>query len=277
MKFCIVGSGRCGTGFLRGAFDSHPDVFAHTETHWVPKMYEYAGLTEVPKQALFHIFLQTTHTNGEPVVPLSIETLETLFRAHDLISVRTFADTVGFHMAEQKGKSIWADKTPDYGFFMQQIQAVWPDCKFIHLIRNGISVANSMSKHPGFQWIVTSGEATWCSAAFNQYYTTINATEQPISLYADRWTHAITRIRDEATRIPSENYHEVRYETILSAPRESLAELAYFTGITPSSKWLNNLAGRVKTDKRDILDPLEAAQNMSERARNMMYALGYAL
>ncbi|AXS39880.1 sulfotransferase [Breoghania sp. L-A4] len=250
MRFCIVGSGRCGTSLLRRTLDSHPDVFVHRETHWFPRMYEYAGMGKCSPAELAHIFLKTTHTTGAPVVPLSQDELDDIFRDKDDITVREFCDGVGYHMARLENKSIWADKTPDYGFFMQQIQTVWPQCKFLHIIRNGLNVALSMSKHPGFQWIVTSGEATWCSAAFNNYYSVIEATPQPLSGYLNRWQHAIRRTRDEATRIPASNYTEIFYEDLIADPGTALEGISDFVGISRDADWLSTLEAMINPTKR---------------------------
>lgn len=58
------------------------------------------------------------------------------------------------HMfAADAGKKYWADKTPDYGPHLEMLQGLWPECRFVHLIRNGAEVVRSMASHPGYRWL----------------------------------------------------------------------------------------------------------------------------
>jgi len=105
MRFAIVGSGRCGTSLLRGLMNKHPQIWVHDETHWLPRMYEYAGLGRCRTEALVHIFCHTTHTNGRRVVPIEDVELTRLFEKTPVITVREFADRVGEYVAVQQGKT----------------------------------------------------------------------------------------------------------------------------------------------------------------------------
>ncbi|MEQ9259842.1 MAG: sulfotransferase [Roseovarius sp.] len=275
MRFALVGSGRCGTSLLRRLMNMHPQLWVHGETHWLPRMYEYAGMGLCQTDALLHIFRQTTHTNGERVVPVRDAELLELFGKTPEITVRDFAEKIGRFLAERHNKTIWADKTPDYGFFMQQIQTIWPDCKFIHLIRNGLDVAKSMSKHDGFQWILTSGEATWCTASFNRYYSTVEAVEHPVAAYAGRWCHAVNRIRDEATRIRPETYKEVFYEAILADPAAVLENIAEFVSIEPNGDWLAKSSTVINLAKLNAEIDKKLLASLQPNEVNLMKNLGY--
>ncbi len=48
--------------------------------------------------------------------------------------------------ANKNGSARWGEKTPEYALGMQQIQRMWPDAKFIHVIRDGRDVALSLKK-----------------------------------------------------------------------------------------------------------------------------------
>jgi hypothetical protein len=255
--------------------NAHPDVWVHPETHWVPRMFEFAGLAECDARSLIRILAGTTHTNGARVTPVDDADLDRLFSNDESVTVREFADRVGDLLARRAGKSMWADKVPDYGFFMQQLQLIWPECRFIHLIRDGRDVALSMSKHPGFQWIVTAGEATWCSAAFRSYFNAVDPVEQPLSAYAGRWNHSIRRIRDEATRIRPGTYREVRYEAILSDPEAVMAELAAFAGIDTDAAWLEGLRPHIRMEKLSPRRDSEVEAAMSGAPGELMLTLGY--
>ena len=47
MKFCVVGTGRCGTRLLRSMLNTHPELFVFNETHWLVNLYDAFGTAEV--------------------------------------------------------------------------------------------------------------------------------------------------------------------------------------------------------------------------------------
>jgi len=158
---------------------------------------------------------------------------------------------------------------------MQQIQALWPRCKFLHLIRNGLDVAASMSKHPGFQWIMTSGEATWCSASFSRYYSVVEATEHPLTTYVGRWCHSVNRIRDEATRIRQDSYKEVFYENILANPATVIQDIAAFASVDPDPDWLAILERQINPAKLAHENDITLLSCLRPEETALMQSLGY--
>ncbi len=244
------------------------------ETHWLPKMYEFCGLSECHRESLIEIFLRTCHHNGRPVVDLGRKQLEALLPGHDYLTIREFADAVGRHFATVAGKELWADKCPDYGFFMQPLASIWPECRFVHIIRDGVDAALSMSKHPGFRWVVTAHEASWCSVAFNNYHRVLEAEDQPITRYVSYWHRAVTRIQDEATRLPAGRYLEVRYEDLLLEPEYTLTHVRDFVGLPKDQQWLEQCASipkpmPQKAGRQEVLDAVRP------RERELLAALDY--
>ena len=259
MKLCIVGSGRCGSNLLGTTFHSHPGLAVFNESHWLPKMYEMYGLRRVPWRELLRIAEKTTWVGGERLLEVNLQQSDhsdyssfyselnfRLSRA-GTVDIREFSDIL---VETLFGKNIeWGDKTPDYGYYLQVLHELWPDCKFIHLIRRPLAVASSMSKHPGFKLMVSSGHDNWCPLSYDRLYESLEPGEPGINEYLLYWRRRVSRIRDEAKRVPAQLYKEIWYEDLLSHPVEKLSELADYVGVEQDKDWLHSFAQRVDASR----------------------------
>lgn len=276
MRFCIVGTGRCGTSLLRQLFNSHPNVFVFGETHWIPKMFEFFGTGEADANTLIEIIQHTYHETGNPVTALDEQLLNSVLeRTQTTTTVQEFCNALAMSFAERDNKQYWADKTPDYGPYMHMLSQLWPNCKFVHIIRNGLETAVSMSRHHGFQWMVATGERWWVPASFNYYYQAAPKTIKPFENFLDLWYWRLQRIRNEATRLPVHNYMEVRFDELLENPSQTLSNIARFVDLPVEHAWLSKATATV--------DPSSTKSNAHDfdglvlpaRTRALLEDLGY--
>jgi len=275
MRFCIVGTGRCGTTLLWQMMDLHPEVYVFRESHWIPKMYELFGTGQGSAADLVDIVLRTTFVTGDLVFPGEDPMLETLFPVPERIGVAAFCNRIGTELARREGKQIWADKTPDYGPYMQMLQTLWPSCRFIHLIRNGAEVTRSMSGHPGFRWMASAGESWWVSASFNEYHRSIEVEDRPLEEYGALWYRRLQRIRNEAERLLPGTYKEVRFEDLLETPEVVLTQLSDFVGLEVSEEWLRAAVSIVDYERFEGREPVESESVLTEEQLHLMKELGY--
>jgi len=259
MKFCIVGTGRCGTKLLGTTFHKHPDVAVFNESHWIPKMYEFFGEQRVCWRALLSIAERTTWVGGEPLLEVNYrqsifdsygEFHDTLNRELSLankLDIREFSDILARVLF---GEAMhWGDKTPDYGYYMGMLHQLWPMCRFIHLVRRPLATAHSMSKHPGFRLMVSSGHDNWCPLSFDHLYENLGISAPGIDKYLHYWRRRVNRIRDEAKRLPPGHYLELSYEGLLLNPRECIEAAARFVGVEPLDGWMAEIQETVDSGR----------------------------
>lgn len=259
MKLCIVGTGRCGTQMLGSTFHSHPQFAVFNETHWIPKMYEFFGEQRVDWRSILAVAEKTTWVGGECLLDVNLrqseindysefyDKLKTRLSRAGRVDIREFSDMLAGVLF---GEGVdWGDKTPDYGYYMGLIHQLWPECKFIHLVRKPVATAHSMAEHPGFRLMVSSGHDNWCPLSYDQAYRNLQLTDPGISKFILYWLRRINRIRDEAGRLPQAQYSEVAYEELILQPEATLANLAEFAGVEPLGDWLEQFSGGVDPDK----------------------------
>jgi hypothetical protein len=107
--------------------------------------------------------------------------------------------------AAQTGHSCvrWGDKTPINTFALPRLLAVFPDAKFVNMVRNGYDVANSYVE----------------SGIYRDY-------EQA----AWRWVESIRAVERFRVRHAA-HVLEVRYEALIQDPRKVMSDVADFIGI----------------------------------------------
>ncbi|MCB2141176.1 sulfotransferase [bacterium] len=146
--FFIVGSGRSGTTLLRLILCSHSKISIPPETWFIIQLIE-----ELPIDR----YLTTCETE------LALKIITSHYRWPDMgIDSNDFRDKVDkkmklidiinivyAHHLKVENKSVWGDKTPPYIKIIPELIQLYPDAKFIHLIRDGRDVAASFYR---LQW-----------------------------------------------------------------------------------------------------------------------------
>jgi hypothetical protein len=193
------------------------------------------------------------------------------------LTVRDFCDRIGRFYAEAEGKAIWGDKTPDYCVYMQTLQRLWPHCRFIHIVRHGIAVAQSMSKHPGYQWLVSAREISWSDVAYNGYYRALPVQKNAVTIsdYCRHWYWRIMRTREEARLLASDTYLEVKYEDLCLDPVETLKRIAAFLRLDPDPEWLSTSQGHVRVGEQKPDMNINLQDVMHSREIRLLKELGY--
>lgn len=193
----IVGAKRSGTTLLRELLRSHPHLAFEHETHFLPRFYRAYGdpRNDREARALARRILNLGWIRawGLDLDPAALE--------HH----RSFAGLVAAlyaRMAAEAGKRRWGDKTPDYAFEIPLLHELFPDAKIVHIYRDGRDVALS--------WL--------------------RAGTGPRNVYtaAEVWRRFVTTGRGAGASLPASSYKEVRYESLLSAPEETMRDLCRF-------------------------------------------------
>jgi len=200
----FVGSGRSGTTLFRNIFDSHPDLAMTHEAHFVLPMalrkrrYERHGGLDVER------FVTDLYANSN-FVRQGLD--EAAVRAGLAATApATFADavrTVFAAYATAHGKPCYGDKTPGYVTHLGLLGVLFPEARFVHIIRDGRDVA--MAYLDRSEW----GPSTMADAA----------------LY---WRSRVSRGRATGRQLGAARYREVRYEDLVDDPEAVTRSLCRF-------------------------------------------------
>lgn len=291
MKFCIVGTGRCGTTLLWRVLNDHPDLFVFKETHWLPALFdtfaeekkhytEYLEFIETAKFADGSSIFQKNLDRHSILAKDLQQLMEAKFDTNEQVTALNFADALGDALAQLSGKSVWGDKTPSYGFHLNALHRQWPGCKFIHIVRNGVACGLSMSEHHGYKTLLESGELDYSKLAFatdvqQRSVVSDSPPHHDSHEFLRLWEKLLTPIRMQSELLEPNLYMEVRYEDLLSAPQAVLERIFAFLQMPAPIGWLAQVTSEVEVRRPPVAYDEEALMSAAPAALQALKDYGY--
>jgi hypothetical protein len=199
-----VGSGRSGTTLVQSIFDSHPRLAVTHEAHFVVPMARRRWLYETGGG------VDTQRFVGDLYRDLKFRSLglprkdvfDAIARAAD------FADAcraVFAVFASTRGKELYGDKTPHFVKHIPLLARLFPETRFVHVVRDGRDAALAFRQRD-------FGPRSVVDAA----------------LY---WKRNVERGQAAGRRLGPDRYTEVRYEDLVSEPEPTVRAVCAFLGL----------------------------------------------
>lgn len=253
-----IGTGRSGLTPLMHLIAYHPAFAWPTRYNntW-PKQYWVSALSRVVDLPLFNSSLKykrfvpkhgenyrfwTSHYLGfeEPFRDLVADDVTP--------SVRKALRKAVTEVARYQGKERFIGEYSGYSR-IAFLDAVFPDSQFVHIVRDGRAVANSYTNTPwwrgwrgiyGWRWGVPDPELLALLDKYDQSF---------LALAAIHWKMLINNILEKSEALPKERLLVVRYEDLVSDPRETAFRCLEFLGLDTNSRRLERHLSTV-----DIVD-----------------------
>jgi hypothetical protein len=193
----IVGCPRSGTSLLRDILHAHSNLTFPTESHFIPVFFKAYGDPQNEGEAW---------RLAQKILKLRwVRSWELALEPGDFAADRSFREIVTRvyqEYARKQKKTRWGDKTPQYVAEIPVLYALFPECKIIHVYRDGRDVALS--------WLRVGLDA------------------RNIFTAALSWKKFVSKGRRDGAALPTSAYFEVRYETLLALPREVIKDVCAF-------------------------------------------------
>ncbi|MBN1510693.1 MAG: sulfotransferase [Phycisphaerae bacterium] len=210
----ILGVPRSGTTLLRMILDSHPDLFCGPEAPWIVGRGSGWPPTSLRDVATF----LAGHRWG-PVCGLHGVTEEFVYA-----EIARFVDRILFSAARAAGKQRWADKTPESIAYVPFLHRLFPNARFIWLIRDGRDVA------------ISTAAAVWDHIVFQEKRIP-NTFENALQ----RWVAWNDQFEQEAGNLVIPHW-KLLYEDLVREPRRQLQPLFEFLGVSWDDRVLDPYA-----------------------------------
>jgi len=206
--FFIVGFQRSGTTLLRLMLDNHPELAVPLDTVGLWARYEervpaYGPLEDeaAARQLITDLLAEERIRLWE--VPLTLEAVLARRRRGGYPGI-----VEAFHLAyaAHHGKRAWGDKDPGNMERIDQLNRWFPDCRIIHIIRDGRDACLSQTKQDfGFDDLFE------CAVA---------------------WREQVEWVRRIGAILGNARYAELRYEDLVATPEAELRRLCDFLGVS---------------------------------------------
>jgi hypothetical protein len=203
----FVGCGRSGTTLFRNIFDSHPDLAVTHEAHFVGPMAKRMSKYRAGNGIDLNRFLDDLYRDSN-FRRQGISRVE-LRPAMEAVALADFADAVRAVFAQYaalNGKTMYGDKTPGSISYIAKIGSIFPETKFVHIVRDGRAVSLSYLERP--EW----GPKTMAEAAIH-------------------WKSRVSRGRRGGVEVGPSRYYEVKYEDMVTDPEKTTKEVCAFLNL----------------------------------------------
>lgn len=284
----VLGTGRCGSTLVQEVLAKHPEAgFVTNIQDRFPKAGGGKLLAElyrrVPPEVSTKGRVRLAPTEGYRALEeqvshaLSVPSRDLLGEdATPWLAERTRA-YFDLH-AQGHGRPVFLHKFtgwPRSGF----LSAIWPEAKFIHIVRDGRAVANSWLQMPW--WLGYSGRSNFgrLPAAYQTLWEQ-HRRSFPV-LAALEWRMLTDAFVDARTRAADGTWLELRYEDVVADARGTFSTMLDFCGLDWSPEFERGFsqfsfrAGRTDAFRRDL--GAADVEGMTSALEARLTAFGYPL
>jgi len=222
----VTGCTRSGTTLLQRMLDSHPSLAVSDDTRVVPRW--------------------VIRLNLGPESPLTDQMVDEIvgFRRFGglgidepaarrlAVGAGTFAGFVRAlfdEFARRSGKPLAGEKTPGYERYLPFLSRMFPDARFVNIVRDGRDVALST-----LEWM-TPERFLGRLALWN---------EEPVAMCALRWRRQVSAGEQGRSELGDDRCFLVRYEELAATPEPVLRSVAAFLDLPFNSSMVDFYKGR---------------------------------
>jgi len=203
----VLGVRRSGTTLLRVMLDRNTELAVPDESYFIPQLAHRHPRRVDPVSFLDDVRRLST------LVEWELPAAEVAERLRPGMTPGQAIGAVFAAYAGARGKSRWGDKTPLYMQHLPLLERIFPDARFVQLVRDGRDAAVSFLSVP--RGIMTEG---WG-----------HPTDAPG--FARLWRTEVSAARALGRRVGAERYLEVRYEDLVREPAFALRRVCAFAGL----------------------------------------------
>lgn len=241
----LLGTGRCGSSLLCEMIARHPDVgFISNIDDRLARLgvrgsWNNAVYRRVPQRLTLKGRLRFAPSEGYRILDREVSPI-LVAPPRDLVAddaapwlVDRLRDTF-LRRARAQGQPMFVHKFtgwPRAGLLAE----VFPNARFVHVVRDGRAVAASMVRMPW--WTGVAGPDAWSWGPLPQLYRDeweASGRSYPM-LAGVQWKTLLDAFDTAADHIPGGRWLEVRYEDLLDDPRCVVGEVSSFLGL-PSDR-----------------------------------------
>jgi hypothetical protein len=209
----IVGCARSGTTLLGRIVDAHPQIGVAPSIHWIAGYLRSRDVRRAEDPVTRELAMGLA---GDPRLArfgIGREELGALVPVGEPVDCRRFLTALFEHYGRAQGKPRLGNKTATFVRHIRALHALWPQARFVHLIRDGRDVCLSALSWPSAERSL-GRYPTWRA--------------DPVCTAAYWWERKVRAGREGGRSLEPGLYCEVRYEALVGEPARACAALCNF-------------------------------------------------
>lgn len=248
----IIGSGRSGSSLVHELISKHHDVGFVSN---VDDNFPFFNLHGSLNNRLFRSVIGKFTRKGRPrfapseayrliskkVSPIYINSCRNL-RAGDVTpALRQSFRTFFVDRYRAQGRRVFVHKYTGWSR-VEFFKAIFPEAKFVHIVRDGRAVANSFLQMDW--WTGYLGPEKWYLGPLNERQQSQweSSGRSFLVLAGMAWEILVNSIEEDVERVGSESVATVRYEDFLEDPLGEMRSLCDFTGLEFDNRFADTIS-----------------------------------
>lgn len=215
----IIGSYRSATSALTWALGQHPNLFPLEETHFLYKLaVDVENLYELGRAPGEQSFLGLSGFGaptfrgyfGRAVDRMVSDARKPIIRRSDEIGAKDpskLSDNVKLRRGWWQPKRRWVDGTPENAHFVLPLLGLFPDARFVHVLRNPRRVATSL-----------------------MHFSTMGSFDYEEEAAYRTWTRLVRASALAEQAFGPDRVLRIAHDELASSPRDALANCLCFIG-----------------------------------------------
>lgn len=245
----VNGTGRCGSTLFFSLLCEHPDLcWISSYTNRFKSIPSLAALSRVRDIS----WMDSGERKKWKLAPKPAEANELyawlsdgvfaeprLLRADDVTAMTRsrYRTCVKKHLTWQD-KPRFAQKHTGFPRY-DYLRTIFSDAQFVHVLRDGRAVANSMIN---VSWWDGTLESWWWGPMKEQYQLELENSPDPrVTLAAIVWKTLVDYIHDASRRLPDGTYKEIRYSDLVRQPMTVLNDVMHFLDLRESRRFQDRI------------------------------------
>jgi hypothetical protein len=215
----IIGSGRSGTSLLGRLLRDLADVnkYPNEANHiWHPYLYPYHKTKSIETPPIWINPQRFTQDSLDSWDKNWDEKIRGIFGAHQFFS----------------GKEVFINKTVMINFMLPKVYQIFPEAKFIHIHRNGLSVVSSYQKKE-----LEKFQSHKIYRKYGNYFESPSQLRKQFAIYWNMTISEISKFKSDYGTV--ENFIEISYEDLMRKPESTIESLSKFMGVRNTLKELD--------------------------------------
>jgi len=233
----VLGCQRSGTTLLQHILDSHPDIAVMQEAGWFGTWYEQGMGVTSQGFATADLIPRLMRTSKNVDLGVTAEDLLKILEGKENLFYTDFISALFDRFGASRGKSLAGTKNPDYLRHLPTLNQLWPDAKFIQIIRDGRDVCLCASD----RWKDKSGFQGFPFLLYESPDRVFDGwKEDPVITTALWWEKNVRLGMEFGSTLGPGKYYEMRYEALVTQPYEKCLGLCEFLGVKFDSAMLKH-------------------------------------
>jgi hypothetical protein len=214
----VVGKERSGTTLLQIMLNANPTIIAPPESRFIVLLYPHYGSIKKWTENNIKDFCNDLFKEALFTLYWDIEKdalIANLISVKERLTYSLLCKLVSYCNNPGKEVKVFIDKNPVYYYFLARLEKIFPDAKFIHLVRD---YRGNITSHRRVFKIQDAAHLAYRWLKINQMIETRKAKNKA-------------------------RYFTLRYEDLVQEPEKYMSDLCSFLGVPYSENMIDNSAG----------------------------------